>query len=134
MICYNCERGVYYPHACVFTFCQMKIHASKPHVCVPAFGDRKQVINRLKCPPPHPGLFTIMLSAMIHRKNHHFLRGHCSTKMPGTCLCHSLWQGEFTRYRKQVVNRLKIPWGLSTLIFRRWSEVLSRGGFRGDSP
>ena len=69
---------------------------------------------------------------MIHRKNHHFLRGPCSTKIPGSYLCHSLWQGEFTRYRKQVVNRLKIPQGLSTLIFRRWSEVLSRGLVRGD--
>ena len=70
---------------------------------------------------------------MIHRKNHYFLRGLCSTKMPGTCLCRGLWQGEFTRYRKQVVKRLKIPQGLSTLIFRRWSEVISRGLVRGDS-
>ena len=70
---------------------------------------------------------------MIHRKNHHFLRVPCSTKMPGTCLCHSLWQGESTRYRKQFVNRLKIPQGLSTFIFRQWSEVLSRGLVRGDS-
>jgi len=35
---------------------------------------------------------------------------------------------------KQAVNRLKIPQGLSTLMFRRWSEVPSRGGVRGDSP
>ena len=42
--------------------------------------------------------------------------------------------GDFTRNRKQVVNRLKIPQGLSTLLFRRWSEVPSRGGVRGDSP
>ena len=35
---------------------------------------------------------------------------------------------------KQVVNRLKIPQGLSTLLFHRWSEVPSRGGVRGDSP
>ena len=70
---------------------------------------------------------------MIHRKNHHFLRGPCSTKMSGPCLCHSLWQCEFTRYRKQVVNRLKIPQGLSTLKYRRWSEVPSREGVRGDS-
>ena len=33
---------------------------------------------------------------------------------------------------KQVVNRLKIPQGLSALMFRRWSEVPSRGGGRGD--
>ena len=41
-------------------------------------------------------------------------------------MCHSLWQGDFNR--KQVVNRLKIPQGLSTPLFRRWSEVPSRGG------
>ena len=35
---------------------------------------------------------------------------------------------------KQVVIRLKIPQGLSTLLFHRWSEVPSRGGVRGDSP
>ena len=29
---------------------------------------------------------------------------------------------------------LKIPQGLSTLLFHRWSEVPSRGGVRGDSP
>ena len=33
-----------------------------------------------------------------------------------------------------MVNRLKIPQGLSTLLFHRWSEVPSRGGVRGDSP
>ena len=43
-------------------------------------------------------------------------------------------QGDFTDNRKQVVNRLKIPQGLSTLLFHRWSEVPSRGGVRGDSP
>ena len=41
---------------------------------------------------------------------------------------------DFTHSRKQVVNRLKIPQGLSTLLFHRWSEVPSRGGVRGDSP
>ena len=49
-------------------------------------------------------------------------------------LCHSLWQGDFTLKRKQVVNRLKIPQGLSTLLFHQWSEVPSRGGVSGDSP
>ena len=49
-------------------------------------------------------------------------------------MCGMIWQGDFTRNRKQVVNRLKIPQGLSTLIFRRWSEVPSRGGVRGVSP
>ena len=47
-------------------------------------------------------------------------------------MCHSLWQGDFNR--KQVVNRLKIPQGLSTQLFHRWIEVPSRGGVRGDSP
>ena len=47
---------------------------------------------------------------------------------------HRLWRVDFTHNGKQVVNRLKIPQGLSTLMFRRWSEVPSRGGVRGDSP
>ncbi len=42
--------------------------------------------------------------------------------------------GYFTHNGKQVVNRLKIPQGLSTLLFHRWSEVPSMGGVRGDSP
>ena len=46
-------------------------------------------------------------------------------------MCHRLWQGDCTR--KQVVNRLKIPQGLSTLFFHRWSEVPSRGGVCDDS-
>ena len=50
------------------------------------------------------------------------------------CTCRSLWPCDFTHNRKQVVNRLKIPQGLSTLLFHRWSEVPSRGGVRGDSP
>ena len=48
--------------------------------------------------------------------------------------CNSLWQGDYTHKCKQVVNRLKIPQGLSTLLFHRWSEVPSRGGVHGDSP
>ena len=44
------------------------------------------------------------------------------------------WWADFTHNGKQVANRLKIPQGLSTLMFRRWSEVPSRGGVRGDSP
>ena len=39
-------------------------------------------------------------------------------------VCHSLWQGDFNR--KQVVNRLKIPQCLSTLLFRRWSSLKGR--------
>ena len=35
---------------------------------------------------------------------------------------------------KHLVNRLKIPWGLSTLLFHRWSEVPSRGRVHSDSP
>ena len=41
---------------------------------------------------------------------------------------HRLRRGDFTHNGKQVVNRLKIPQGLSTLMFRRWREVSSRGG------
>ena len=97
---------------------------------------RKQVVNRLKIPRVSPhSCFAggVKLpqgegSAVIPRKKNDLL--HRNT----TCLCHSLWQGQFTCYRKQVVNRLKIPQGLSTLMFRRWSEVPSRGGVRGDSP
>ena len=48
-------------------------------------------------------------------------------------ICHSLWQGDFTHNHKQVLNRLKIPQGLSTLLFLWWSEVPSRGEVRGDS-
>ena len=51
----------------------------------------------------------------------------------GVVHIHSLWQGDFTHNHKQVVNRLKIPQGLSTLLFHRWSEVPSRGGVHGDS-
>ena len=47
-------------------------------------------------------------------------------------MCHRLWQSDCMC--KQVVNRLKIPQGLSTLLFHRWSEVPSRGGVRGNSP
>ena len=32
------------------------------------------------------------------------------------------------------VNRLKIPRGLSTLLFRQWSEGSLRGGVCGDAP
>ena len=42
------------------------------------------------------------------------------------------WRDDFTHNGKQVVNRLKFPQGLSTLMFRLWSEVPSRGGVRGD--
>ena len=49
-------------------------------------------------------------------------------------MCHSPRQGEFICDREQVVNGLKIPQGLSTPMFRRWSEFPLRGGVRGDSP
>ena len=47
--------------------------------------------------------------------------------------CHSMQQGDFTHDCKQAINRLKIPQGLSTLFFRWWSELPSRGGVHGDS-
>ena len=43
---------------------------------------------------------------MIHRKKNNLIYKNA------TCLCHSLWQGEFTiniYICEQVVNRLKIP-------------------------
>ena len=73
-------------------------------------------------------------SAVIHRKKNDLL--HKDATYMYVCVTYSLWKGEFTRNRKRVVNRLKIPQGLSTLylLCRRWSEVPSRGGVRGDSP
>ena len=65
-------------------------------------------------------------SALIHRR-----------KM--TCFCHlcdtvSGKVNSLNFHCEQVVNRIKIPQGLSTLLFRRWSEVPSRGGVRAVSP
>ena len=64
---------------------------------------------------------------------------HCLLRMHVLNSCvgdtwQRLWWDDFTHNGKQVINRLKIPQGLSTLMFRRWSEVPSRGGVRGDSP
>ena len=64
---------------------------------------------------------------------HCLLRMHALNSCVGDTL-QRLWRDDFTHNGKQVVNRLKIPQGLSTLMFRRWSEVPSRGGVRGDSP
>ena len=69
-----------------------------------------------------------------------FLAGlHCLLRMHALNSCvGDTWQrlcrDGFTHNGKRVVNRLKIPQGLSTLMFRRWSEVPSRGGIRCDSP
>ena len=69
-----------------------------------------------------------------------FLAGlHCLLRLHPINSCvgdawQRLWRDDFTHNGKQVVNRLKIPQGLSTLMFRRWSEVPWRGGVRGDSP
>ena len=71
---------------------------------------------------------------LLHVINSHIGRLCRLHSKSASCLCYSLCQGEFTGERKRVVNRLKIPQGLSTLLFRRWSEVPSRGGVRGDSP
>ena len=68
-----------------------------------------------------------------------FLAGlHCLLRMHALTSCvgdtwQRFWLHEFTHNGKQVVNRLKILQGLSTLNFRRWSEVPSRGWVRGDS-
>ena len=69
---------------------------------------------------------------MIHRKENDMLHKaatYMSVSWPLAKPIHSeseidLNQAqEFTRNRRQVVNRLKIPQGLSTLMLRRWSEV-----------
>ena len=57
-----------------------------PHACVRAFGNQKQ---------------------MIHGVKNELLHVACSTKT--VHVCHCLWQGEFARNRKQVVNWLKPP-------------------------
>ncbi len=69
---------------------------------------------------------------VIHRKKNNLL--HKDATYMYVCVTYSLWKGEFTHNQKRVINRLKIPQGLSTLLFHRWSEVPSRGGVRGDSP
>ena len=68
---------------------------------------------------------------VIHHKKNGLL--HKDATYIYVCITYSLWKCEFTRNQKQVVNRLKIPQGLSTLLFHRWSEVPSRGGVHGDS-
>ena len=50
-------------------------------------------------------------SAVIHREKNDLIYKDAK------CLCHSLWESDFTCHREQVVNRLKIPQGLSTLYF-----------------
>ena len=62
-----------------------------------------------------------------------FLRKHAINSCVGDTW-QRLWRDDFTHNGEQVVNRLKIPQGLSTLMFRRWSEVPSREGVCGDSP
>ena len=64
---------------------------------------------------------------------------HCLLRIPALNSCvgdtwQRLWRDDFTQNGNQVVNRLKIPQDLSSLMFRRWSEVPSRRGVRGDSP
>ena len=48
---------------------------------------------------------------MIHRKKNDLL--YKDTRYQW----HSLWESDFICHREQVVNRLKIPQGLSTLFF-----------------
>ena len=99
--------------------------------------NQSQVVNRLKIPQ---GLSTLDLLSSVEWSS---LKGKgpqwftvrkttCFTKMPHTCvcLCHSFWKGEFTHNWKQVVNRLKIPQGLSTLdplSSVEWSSLKGRG-------
>ena len=117
------------------------------HVCVTyslwqaeITRNREKVVNRLRSPRVSPHYCFIggvkfpqgEGSAVIHRKKNDLL--HKDATYMYVCVTYRLRKGEFTRNRKQVVNRLKIPQGLSTLLWRRWSEVPSRGGVRGDSP
>ena len=103
--------------------------------------NREKVVNRLRSPRVSPHYCFIGGvkfpkeggSAVIHRKKSDPLHKVANT-YNYVCVTYSLWKGEFTRNQKQVLNRLKIPQGLSTLLCRRWSEVPSRGGVRGDSP
>ena len=48
---------------------------------------------------------------MIHRKKNDL--HHKDATYIYVCITYSLWKGEFTRNRKQVINRLKIPQGFS---------------------
>ena len=66
-------------------------------------------------------------SAVIRCKKNDL--SHKKRKKVAACLCHSLWQAEFTCHRKKVVNRLKIPQGLSTFLFSpvEWSSLTGRG-------
>ena len=56
-------------------------------------------------------------SAVIHRKKNDLL--HKDATYMYVCATYSPWNGEFTRNQKRVVNRLKIPQGLSTLLCHR---------------
>ena len=120
------------------------------HVCVTyslwqaeITRNREKVVNRLRSPRVSPHYCFIggvkfpqgEGSAVIHCKKNDPLQKMANT-YNYVCVTSSLWKAEFTHNRKQVVNRLKIPQGLSTLylLCRRWSEVPSRGGVRGNSP
>ena len=85
------------------------------------------------------GSFSTALFLVFVLSSTHYVWLLCLMRMHTINLCvgdtwQRLWWDDFTHNGKQVVNRLKIPQGLSMLMFRRWSEVPSRGGVRGDSP
>ena len=91
--------------------------------------NRKQVVNWLKptrVSPHYCFIGGVKFSkgdgsvVIYHNKNDLL---HKDTTYIYVCVTYSLRKGEFTLNQKQVVNRLKIPQGLSTLLFRRWSEV-----------
>ena len=85
------------------------------------------IVNRLKIPQ---GLPTLLF---------HWWSDWCSLKGRDPwwfAIRKTMWltKCDLTCTRKEVTNRLKIPWGLSTLLFCRWSEGSPRGGVHCDLP
>ena len=104
----------------VFLFCSAFHEA--PLILNASFGGFSYTL----CPALLGFLFWLaFLSVLLFLVNSVLFRGSPHVTACGSVILH---------YRKQVVNRLKIPQGLSTLLFHRWSEVPSRGGVHGDSP
>ena len=119
------------------------------HVCVTAsgkadlllIGNRSETGSRSPRVSPHSCFVGGVKfpqgegSAVIHREKNDLLHKAATYMSVSHPPARRRKQAqEFTLNRKQVKNRLKIPQGLSTLMYRRWSEVPSGGGDRGDTP
>ena len=97
--------------------------------CVTASDRVNFPVNRLKIPQ---GLSTLLFRRWSEVPSRGGVRGNSPyEKRPVLQRRHCVTASDRVN---SPVNRLKIPQGLSTLLFRRWSEVPSRGGVRGDSP